>query len=180
MFRRRRREAQPTGDPVDLAGLRPRWRATVEEAVSARSRFRALVDRAAAGPMAERLAVLATSIDEGVLATYRTAARAQAAEDALIEMNPEVVNDQLKAAKRRGSEAEIELLAAQHSSVNRLMNSVDDAEEQLRMLDLRLDAAVARAAELILRPTDTAAVGQEIDALVTELDALRQAMETLD
>jgi len=180
MFRRRRREAQPTGDPVDLTQLRPRWRAAVEEAVGARSRFRALVDRAAAGPMAERLAVLATSIDEGVLATYRTAARAQAAEDALIEMNPEVVNDQLKAAKRRGSEAEIELLAAQHSSVNRLMNSVDDAEEQLRMLDLRLDAAVARAAELILRPTDTVAVGQEIDALVTELDALRQAMDTLE
>ena len=129
--------------------------------------------------MADRLGSLAASIDEGVLATYRTAARAQAAEDALVEMNPEAVNDALKAARRRGAEAEVELLVAQHASVNRLMNSVDDAEEQLRMLDLRLDAAVARAAELVLRPTDTAAVDREIDALVSELDALRQAMDSL-
>ena len=152
----------------------------VEEAVGARSRFRALAEGAAAGPMADRLAVLAASIDQGVLATYRTASRAQAAEDALIEMNPEAVNDQLKAARRRGADPEVELLAAQHSSVNRLMNSVDDAEKQLRMLDLRLDAAVARAAELVLRPSDNALVEREIDALVTELDALRQAMDTLD
>ncbi|MGH2686713.1 MAG: hypothetical protein ACRDJP_14710 [Actinomycetota bacterium] len=180
MFRRRRRESQPSADPVDLTQLRPRWRATVDEAVAARSRFRSLVESARAGPMAERLTVLAASIDEGVLATYRTARRAQAAEDALIEMNPEAVNDALKAARRREADAEIDLLMAQHASVNRLLNSVDDAEEQLRMLDLRLDAAVARAAELVLRPSDTAAAEREIDGMVSELESLRQAMESLD
>ena len=183
MFRRRRREPEPAAqeaDPVDLAALGPRWRAPVEEAVAARTRFRALAQQAGGGPIADRLAILAESIDGGVLASYRTAARAQAAEAAIAELGPDRVNEALKAARRRGNDAEIELLMAQHASVNRLLNSVDDAEDQLRMLDLRLDAAVARAAELVLRPTDTAGAGAELDALVTELDALRQAMDTLD
>ena len=147
--------------------------------MAARARFQSLAAQAGSGPMAERLAALSESIDAGVLASHRTASRAQAAEAALAELDPERVNEALKAARRRGDDAEIELLMAQHGSVNRLLNSLDDADDQLRMLDLRLDAAVARAAELVLRPTDTAAAGAELDALVEQLDALRQAMDSL-
>jgi hypothetical protein len=185
MFRRRRRDPEPAAaaaasDFVDLTPLQPRWRRPVEEAVAARTRFRALAQQADGGPIADRLETLAESIDAGVLASYRTASRAQAADAALAELGPDRVNDALKNARRRGNDAEIELLMAQHASVNRLLNSVDDAEDQLRMLDLRLDAAVARAAELVLRPTDVAGAGVELDALVSELDALRQAMDSLD
>jgi hypothetical protein len=81
----------------------------------------------------------------------------------------------------------VKLLADQHAALNALSNTIEDASERLRLLDLRLDAAVARAAQIVLRPdaieelggvdAELAAVVEELDALQAGLDAVRGAGE---
>jgi hypothetical protein len=54
-----------------------------------------------------------------------------------------------------------------------------DTAEQLRLLDARLDEAVARAVELSLSGDSGKLTGldSDVDDLVAEMEALRQALE---
>ena len=184
MFRRRRRDEEPEPvDPVDLAALDPRWRGWVEEAIASRARFRELVARVGDGPLRERLTALADRVDEAVLSAWTTAGQSQAAERTLDTLRPEQVAAELKDARRRGApESEVAALAANHASVNRLLNSLDAAAERLRLLDLQLDGAVARAAELVLRPAAVAELGdvdRELGEAVAGLDAFRAGLDAM-
>ena len=72
-------------------------------------------------------------------------------------------------------------LEARFASVQRMLNVVADADEQLRVLDARLLAAVARGAELAVT-ADTAAlasVGSDLEGVVAELGVLRGALTSL-
>ena len=195
MFRRRRSEPAPapTGG-VDLAVLSPRWRAPVEEAIATRARFRELVARVPAGALRERLDALAERVDTGVLAAWATAERAQAAEHAMEILDPDRVSARFKDARRRLDQArgtaadtaaleqEVAALSDQHASVNRLLNGLDDAAERLRVLDLRLDTAVARAAELVLNPGDVAgfeSLDRELADEVAGLAAFRAGLDAM-
>lgn len=193
MFRRRRpQEAPPAG--ADLSILEPRWRSAVEEVLASRRRLRALVDECRAGPMQERLTSLAERVDAGVVAAGTIAARAQSASRTLASMDLERVHDQLKDARRRmarapeggadaaGLETEVRLLTEQHAALNQLSNAVEDAWERLRLLDLRLDAAVARTAQIVLRPDAVEQLGgvdRELTAVVEELGALRAGLDAV-
>jgi hypothetical protein len=68
------------------------------------------------------------------------------------------------------------------ASVQRLLNALDDTEDRLRLLDARLGAAVAGAAEVALGASGTGAddLGAALDGVVDELDALRRALDDLD
>ncbi len=57
---------------------------------------------------------------------------------------------------------------------------VDDARDRLRLLDARLDEAVARAVELSVDSGDPEGVlglSSDVDSVVTDMEALRQALE---
>jgi hypothetical protein len=194
MLRRRRRTPEAPADGIDLAALDPRWRRAVEETVASRARLRALVEEGRAGPVQERLATLVARADAGVLAAWNIATRAQAASRTLAAMDLERVSDQLKTARRRLArveqdpggaatlETEVRLLAEQHAALNQLSNAVEDAAERLRLLDLRLDAAVARTAQITLRPDAVEQLGgvdAELGAVVDELNALRAGLDAV-
>ena len=73
-----------------------------------------------------------------------------------------------------------EALRAQVATAERLDALVEDAKAQLLVLDARLDESVARAIELSVRVDDADAlvdVGADVDGLVDEMEALRQALE---
>ena len=54
------------------------------------------------------------------------------------------MTDEYKRAKRSGADPELEAVLAQRfGSVQRLLNTLDDTDERLRLLDARLGAAVA-------------------------------------
>ena len=193
MFRRRPRPQDPLAQ-LDLTALEPRWRAAVEEALASRVRFRSLVEQSPGGPLRDRLEELAGRVDVGVHAAVDTAFRAQTAAQTLRGMDLEHVTSQLKDARRRlvrateagagtaAVQAEVDLLLEQHSALNDLANGVDEAGERLRMLDLRLDASVARAAQMVLRPDALQQLGlvdQELRALVEELGALQSGLDAL-
>ena len=73
-----------------------------------------------------------------------------------------------------------EALQAQVDTAKRLDELIDDARGQLRVLDARLDESVARAIELSVQLDDAEGlrtVDADVDHLVTEMEALRQALE---
>jgi phage shock protein A len=71
-------------------------------------------------------------------------------------------------------------LEAQRATAERLDRVIKQAHGELRMLDARLDEAVARTLELSAHASADATVeglGTDVDALVTEMESLRQALE---
>ena len=137
----------------------------------------------------ERLADIGTRIDTGVLESWRVAKRGDALEGALREMDVREVAGELQAveadAQRRGPHAAslertAAALRAQLDSASRLSAVAADARDRLRLLDARLDEAVARAVELSLGAEDVSAAGGlqgDVDQLVEEMEALRLALD---
>lgn len=191
MFRRRR----PAGplDEVQPGALPERWASPVQQALAARERYGRLVATLRPGPLRERVVVLAERVDAGVLATWQTAQRATELESVLAAIDVADATAAHKAAKRdleqarragavpSGLEERAEALADRHTSVSRLQNALDDSGTQLAIVEARLEAAVARIAELALRPeASAAALSDDLDQVVDELGALRRALDGLD
>jgi hypothetical protein len=65
-------------------------------------------------------------------------------------------------------------------SVQRLLNTLDDTDDRLRLLDARLGAAVAQAAEVALDvagPFAVDALEAALTGVVDDLAALRSALD---
>jgi hypothetical protein len=80
-------------------------------------------------------------------------------------------------------EAARDSLRAQLHSAQRMIDAVNDARSQLRLLDARLDEAVTRAIELSLRSAgdaDVSGLGSDVESLVQDMEALRGALEDVD
>lgn len=185
MFRRRRERA-PATDPLE--GLHAPWRARVEDLIASRVRFGSLVASAPSGPVRDRLAALIPDVDEAVRLAAAIARRAQAAAEAADSLGAERATAELKEARRRleqlrGHERadvaqlewEVERLATHRAAVNRALNAVDDAEERIERLGLRLRTAVAEAAALVVRP----ARDDELDRLDRELRDVHDSLAAL-
>lgn len=178
MLRRRR----PPDDPlahVDPAAAPRRFARSVADALEARRRYRDLVAGLRPGPVRDRLAATGERVDAGVAAVWETVGRAGELERLLAALDPDRVTDEYKRAKRSAGDDALEAALAQRfASVQRLLNTLDDTEERLRLLEARLSAAVARAAEVALGGgTGAEAVGVELDGVVEELGALRSALD---
>jgi hypothetical protein len=180
MLRRRR----PPDDPlahVDPAAAPRRFAGAVAAAVDSRRRYHELVAGLRPGPVRDRLAATGERVDAGVAAVWSTAQRAGDLERLLASLDPDRVTDEYKRAKRSGDDAELEAALSQRfESVQRLLNTLDDTEERLRLLDARLSAAVARVAEVALvGGTGADEVGAELETVVDEMTALRTALDDL-
>jgi hypothetical protein len=155
----------------------------VADALAARQRFDGILSRLQPGPIRDRMVELRAKLEAGVLAVWETVLRAAEVERIAAGLDADGVLARIKAARRDPSTppALLAALDAEFESVQRLLNVVDDVDTQLRLLDARLDAAVARAAELAMVTTaePSALVDGELDAVVTELGALRDSLAAL-
>lgn len=185
MFRRRAEPPPPVQDPVaalDRAAVPHRLLPLVDEAVASYRRWGDVTARVAAGPLADRLGMLGDQVRDGVLELHAATVRVGEAEHVLAALDPDGATAAFKAAKRRSAEGddppELEALEARFASVQRMLNLVADADEQLRVLDARLLASVARGAELALLSDaqGLTAVGDDLDDVLVELGALRSAL----
>jgi hypothetical protein len=64
--------------------------------------------------------------------------------------------------------------------MERIAHVAAEARDRLQLLDARLDESVARAVELALSAESTGdlgGLGSDIDAVVGDMEALRQALE---
>ncbi|WP_370326956.1 hypothetical protein [Euzebya sp.] len=173
-------------DAVDPMALRSPWRDYVHETQIAEKRYAQVLRGAQPGPLRDRLEGIGARITDGVREAWRIAQRGQALEDGLHQLEPAEAERALPAAQaeaqRNPSEANrrrVEALQAQVATARRLRDVTQDAAERLRLLDARLDEAVARAVELSLSGDSgqLSGLGSHVDSVVNEMEALRQALE---
>lgn len=165
------------------------WRSFVREAMEARRRYAEAIRTAAPGPLRERLERIGQRIADGVEECWRIAQRGDALDKALTALQVERVRAELAAVQAAppgawtasGSRDQtLAALQAQVASHERLARVAGDARDRLRVLDARLDEAVARTVELALWADDArqlSGLGGDVDALVGEMETLRQALE---
>lgn len=177
VLRRKRKERA-----TELPPLPERWQRFVADAVEVRRRWHEVVAGLREGPVRDRLVELGDKIDAGVLAVHATASRASDAERIAATLDADRVTEDYKRAKRDpgADPALLDALTARFTSVQRVLNALDDVDRELRLLDVRLGAVVARGAEVALTAGQGSdELGRELDAVVAELGALQQSLDSL-
>jgi len=177
------------GDRIDPFALGEPWRRFVSDAKQAQTKFDAAVGRADAGPLRERLREIAARVSEGVAECWRVAQRGEALTDARQQIDSDQAQIELDEVMAEWSgparvdsptARTVEALKAQLASAARMDEIIVDTRDRLRLLNARLDEAVARAYELSVQASDVAdlsGLGDDVDGLVGEMEALRQGLE---
>ncbi|MDP1806573.1 MAG: hypothetical protein Q8K72_15460, partial [Acidimicrobiales bacterium] len=155
----------------------------------AQARFREAVDSARDGPMRDRLREIQSRVDTGVLEVWRIARRGHDLVDARRRVDPDAIRREIGATEANASQPwaagstlarTMESLKAQLATAERLERVIGDADSRLRLLNARLDEAAARTIELSVQAHDVAdlgGLGDDVDQMVDEMEALRQAVE---
>lgn len=167
--------------------LREPWARYADEALASRDRFHETAE-GAGGAAGERMSAMTERIDRGVEAIFSVAARAQVLEDARRQLDPTSALSDLEslradstAADRPAVRRTIESLEAQVSAAQRVDAELVDTADQLGLLDARLDEAVTRAVELSVQGSpDLAGLDREVDDMVLDMEALRQAIHAIE
>jgi hypothetical protein len=181
-----RAPAEARIDPFTLADP---WRRYVTDALQARTRFAEAATSAREGPMRDRLLEIQTRVDTGVQEVWRIARRGHDLVDARRRVDPAAIRQDIAATEANAqqpwatdstTQRTLESLQAQLATVERLERVIGDADSRLRLLNARLDEAAARTIELSVQAHDVAelgGLGHDVDQMVDEMEALRQAIE---
>lgn len=187
--------AAPREAAVDPTALRDPWRTSVQRAIGSRDQFEQAVARATDGPLTQRLQEIADRLDVGVRESWRIASAGEAIEDARRHVDVAAIASRLTTARddlrggrfsaeaKRALEGTVASLEAQLRTVQRMDAVIADTDARLRLLDARLSEAATRAIELSVRahdPSDLVGLGEDVDVLVTDLEALRLALDETD
>lgn len=182
--------AQPVPVPVP-GGVGEPWAEFVRDAEAARLQFRSAAAGVRPGPLRDSLWGLAERIDASVHECRRIAGTGEALAAARRGIDVTGIDEELAQAQGRRAErldderlaATIAALEAQRSTAARMDEVIDDTVSRLRLLDARLGEAVARMLELSAQSVaagadpSVLALSSDVDSLVGDLEALRQAVE---
>ncbi|MEO5899465.1 MAG: hypothetical protein ABIR68_04950 [Ilumatobacteraceae bacterium] len=152
------------------------WRRHVSAAQSTQRRFEGIVAAVPAGPLHDRLAAIGRQVQHGVEEGWQIAKRGDEVDDALKRIDTPSIRAQLD---RAADDAKASL-QTQLDTGFRIRATRDDTDQRLRSLNMRLDQLVAQAAEVSLGSDTTADLGSGVDAVIIELEALRQAMNEIN
>jgi hypothetical protein len=179
----------PADARIDPFTLSEPWRRYVSDALQARARFAEAVASAREGPTQERLREIQGRVDTGLQDVWRIARRGHALVDARRRVDPDAIRRDIAAteanagqpwASESTTQRTLESLQAQLATVERLERVIGDADSRLRLLNARLDEAAARTIELSVQAhdvTELGGLGHDVDQMVDEMEALRQAIE---
>jgi hypothetical protein len=179
----------PADARIDPFTLADPWRRYVTDALQARTRFAEAVGSAREGPMRDRLVEIQSRVDTGVEEVWRIARRGHDLVDARRRVDPEAIRRDIAATEAHAeqpwatdstTQRTLESLRAQLGTVERLERVIGDADSQLRLLNARLDEAAARTIELSVQAhdvTELGGLGDDVDQMVDEMEALRLAIE---
>lgn len=174
---------------IDPFALSEPWRQYVQDALQAHARFRGAVRGARPGPTQDRLRQIDERVDTGVREVWQIARRGDDLADARRRLEPDAIRKRLAAAEAGRDQpgaaglaldGTMESLQAQLDAVERIERVIGDAGSRLRLLNARLDEAAARTIELAVQASDVAelgGLGDDVDQMVDEMEALRQAIE---
>jgi hypothetical protein len=177
----------PRRPRIDPFTLHDPWRRYVQNALQARTRFAEAAGRAPAGPLRDRLLEISARVDTGVEESWQVAQRGEALVQARRGIDLAEIDRRLQEAGQAETDPTgdrvVRSLEGQRETAARLDGVIANANDQLRLLDAGLDEAVARTLELSAHAQAGGGVeglGQDVDELVTEVEALRLALEETD
>jgi hypothetical protein len=166
---------------IDPFALQDPWRSCVRGAQQARRKFDEAVRGARRGPLRERLTEIGGRLDDAVDECWRVARQGQALVDARSKLDTTDAQRELASLdpSSPSQSKTAEALQAQIASARRLETTINDVRDRLRLLDARMDEAVARAVELSVGggDADLQGLGSDVDGLVGDMEALRQGLE---
>jgi len=179
------------GPRIDPFGVKEPWRKFVGDAVQARRRFDEAIRDMEKGPLKDRLLEIGGRLDTGIEEVWNIAKRGQILADARRRLNPDQTRWEMAQVAPPGTtvapgstaDQTLRSLQAQLEAAERMDSVIGTALDRLRLLDARLDETVTRAVELSVEAPGSAAVGgvsglgADVDGLVTEMEALRQALD---
>jgi hypothetical protein len=181
---------RPREERIDPFTVGEPWRQMVTDAIQARTRFGETVGRARPGPLRDRLEELGSRLDHGVRECWRIARQGDALEAALAHIDRADAERELAELRRDIERADATdrpsleraqaAVRAQLASAERIERVSRDARSRLRVLNAQMDEAVARAVELSVTGSDAAdltPLSADVDSLVTDLEALRLALD---
>ena len=183
--------AVPGNEPsarVAPSSLSEPWRSYAVQAQDSKRRFDQVVASVKEGPLRERLQQLSGRLDDGIDESWRIARRGHELVGAIGKIDTQSaareladVRASVKPPGPTPAQADtMTALEAQLASAERLVALADRSRDRLRLLDARFDELVARTVEVSVGSGDTDVLGNDVDGLVSELEALRIAMEETD
>lgn len=170
-------------------GINPRqldepWRGIVEENLDAARRFEVALAAVREGPLRERLGEMGTRLSTAVDESWRIAVAGNSLTNARRQIDSDRILTELSEAESatptERSEQTIRAIRSQLASAERLDATIADTHDRLRLLDARIDETVTRTVELSVSqagPEALGGLGVEMDAIVDDMEALRQALE---
>ena len=177
-----RRTQQPSFDPFTVGEP---WRQFVQRAQRSAAKLHSTIESTPAGPLKDRMQRIVSRLDEGLVETWAIARRGHQLDSTLRQLDPAGLDSQLATLERRAEatgsgddlDAAIASIRSQIATTERLKAESARTADRLRLTQTRLDELVSRATEVSIGAGDTEAYAHDVDDLVIELEALRQAVE---
>lgn len=172
---------RPTIDPFTLSEP---WRQLVQGSQAAERKLRATIEGATDGPVRDRLRGIAEQLRHGIDEAWEIAKRGDEIDATVRTIDPTALRSKLGTLEHQAAASPSPDLDAAIASVRTQLESADRLKERsaqtagsLRLTQTRLDELVARAAEVTVGVADTDAYRRDVDDLVLQLEAMRQAVE---
>ncbi len=160
------------------------WRQFVQSATRSGTKLHQTIDGAAPGPLKDRMESIGSRLDDGLRETWEIARRGDQIDATIRRLDPTALRSKLASLQARSAanpapdiDAAIVSVESQLESVQRLELESSKTADRLRLTQTRLDELVSRAAEVSIGAGDTDAYEHDVDDLVIELEALRQAVD---
>jgi hypothetical protein len=176
------RPAKPS--QIDPFVLGEPWRQLVQSSQSAARRLQTTIAGIGDGPLKTRLQSIAGQIDAAIHQGWEIARRGDEIDDAVRALDPPTLRSKLATLEHRqatapsaDTDAAIDSVRGQIETSDRLKQQSQQTAERLRLTQTRIDELVARASEVKLGATDTDRYAHDVDEVVIQLEALRQAVE---
>ncbi|CAB4557507.1 unannotated protein [freshwater metagenome] len=174
----------PQGPRISPGSLVEPWKSLMKGTVDAKKRFGTATRGMQSGPLNDRLLELGERLQAGVDQAWLVAVAGNQLSLARRQINSDSIAAELHqaqtAAPTQRSHQTIEALQAQLSAAQRLDLTISDTYDQLQLLDARIDEMVTRTVELSVSQAttdDLGGLGAEVDSIVNDMEALRQAVE---
>lgn len=168
------RRRGPRAVSIDPFAVGEPWRRHIAAALSTQTRYTKLVDGTQPGPLRDRLQTIGISVQAAVQEIWQVAKRGDGLDDTLRTLNAASLRNQLD---RAVDDAARTSLQSQLDAADRIRSTRDDADTELRSLTARMGELVTQAAEVSLGVDATDAIGSDVDDVVTQLEAMRLAVD---
>lgn len=162
---------------IDAFSVGEPWRRHVAAAQSAQRRFASIVSTLSDGPLRTRMSEIGRQVERSVDECWQIAKRGDQLDDTIRQLNGAALQSSFD---RATDEVQRTSLRSQLDSLDRVRLARDQTDERLRGLHTRLGELVSQAAEVSSGVDHTAELGTAVDDVVTQLQALNQAVDEVN